>query len=56
MNDNPTLLSYEARQVMTRRVRAATEARTARGVRGVRGTRRHRLAQQLRSVAERLDA
>lgn len=55
MDDHPSLLAYEARQVIDHRVRAASDARTARTARG-RGHRRHRLAEQLRSVAERLDA
>lgn len=54
MNDNPTLLPYEARQVIDARIRGAADARTARTARP-HGRRRHRLAEQLRSVAERLD-
>jgi hypothetical protein len=52
VHDETTLLPDQARQVIDERVRRASEARTARTLRG---TRRHRLAQQLRSVAERLD-
>ncbi len=54
MNDNPTLLPYEARHVIDTRVRRAADARTARSARTP-GARRHRLAEQLRTVAERLD-
>ena len=55
MNDNPSLLPYEARQIIDQRIRTAADARTARSARSA-GSGRHRLAAQLRSVAERLDA
>lgn len=54
MDDNPSLLPYEARQIIDARIRSAADARTARSARPP-GRRRHRLAEQLRSVAERLD-
>jgi len=53
MYDDSSLLPSAARQVIDDRVRHATEARRARAARP---HRRHRLAEQLRSVAERLDA
>ncbi len=54
MDDQPTLLPYEARQVIDQRLRTAASARAVRRTRAP-GGRRHRLAEQLRSVAERLD-
>lgn len=53
MHDDSTLPD-QARLVIDDRVRRADQDRTARLAR-VRGRRRHRLAEQLRSVAERLD-
>ncbi len=41
MNDNPTLLSYEARQTIDERVRRAQEGRVARAVSRRRRARRH---------------
>ena len=49
-----TTLPGQAHQVIDTRVRRASEARRARAAR-VRGQQRHRLADQLRAVAERLD-
>ncbi len=54
MNDNPSLLPYEARNVIDQRLRTAASVRAARSALSP-GRRRHRLAEQLRSVAERLD-
>lgn len=56
MDDHPSLLPYEARQVIDQRLRAADSRSTVRAVRGSRSPAgRRRLAAQLRSVADRLD-
>ena len=54
MYDSLSLLPDEARRLIEDRVRNAAHARTARHAIRT-GRRRHRLAQQLRSVADRLD-
>ena len=54
MNDNFSSLPDQARFQIDDRVRSATEARMARAA-DRSGRRRHRLAQQLRSVADRLE-
>ncbi len=53
MPDNLSPLADQARQTIDERVRRASDARLARRART---TGRHRLAGQLRSVADRLDA
>ncbi len=60
MYDASSLLPDEAHLRIDDRVRRAAADRTARTARATRppaapGRRRHRLAQQLRSVADRLD-
>ena len=54
MDDRPSLLPDEARLVIDHRLRSAAAARTVRSTRPS-GGRRHRLAAQLRYVADRLD-
>ncbi|MGA8845735.1 MAG: hypothetical protein WB471_03880 [Nocardioides sp.] len=54
MDDNPSLLPSQARHLIEQRLRTAAAERVARSTRSP-GGRRHRLAEQLRSVAERLD-
>lgn len=53
MHEHPSTLPDEARFRIDDRVRNAAQARTARAASS--GRRRHRLAQQLRTVADRLD-
>lgn len=54
MNDNLSALPDQARFQIDERVRAAADARMAKSADRP-GRRRHRFAEQLRSVADRLD-